>query len=91
MKTTLSMLMVAAALAAGCSPSMPGEAKSASGLLDESGPDQDTCSAAPGKGALVVEGFGSRNETQLIVTERQPAARCLRGSPARTATLSPAE
>ena len=90
MKTTLSLLMIAAALAAGCSPSMPGEAKSASGLL-ESGPEQDTCAAAPSKGALVVEGFGSRNETQLIVTERQPAARCLRGAPARTATLSPAQ
>jgi hypothetical protein len=54
-------------------------------------PEASDCSATP-KSALVVEGFGSRSETQLIVTERDLGSRCGERVPqGRTATLAAAQ
>jgi hypothetical protein len=49
------------------------------------------CSAVDsGPRAMVIEGFGGKGDPQLIVTERQPASRCVEASPqSRTATLAP--
>jgi hypothetical protein len=54
-------------------------------------PVTSDCSATP-KSALVVEGFGSRSETQLIVAERDLGSRCAERVPqGRTATLAAQE
>jgi hypothetical protein len=82
-------ILFGAALLGGCAPRVA-TPSGTSALLEHEPP---ACEPAPvpGRSALVVEGFGGKNEEQLIVTERQLMTRCLRGAPARTATLGPVE
>jgi len=84
----LLIAAVAASLAA-CAPAASRPALTASRAAPSTG-----CSALPrarehSGGAWLVEGFGGRGETQLIVSERRPTLRCALPTGAATrATLA---
>lgn len=78
-------ILVVGGLLAGCTSQVP-EARHASSL------ERHGCATTelPSKPAFVIEGFGGRGETQLIMTERRPVTQCVSAGPTGTA-MAPVE
>ena len=83
----LATVIIAASALAGCTNANSQTAKLSIDALEV--PADCTPSPVAGQSAYVVEGFGGKGDTQLMVTEVRAMSRCTQSGPSTHATLAP--